>query len=118
MELASISHLALAPYLNLKNYELNLSNKYIDYMSLGLPVLSPLKGYPEYLVEKYKIGWNYKSANPRELSSKIIQIIQDPQEIKKRSQNASKLHKEKFNYKFIYNKLVDKLELFTKIKIK
>ena len=114
LELANISHLALAPYLNLKNYELNLSNKYIDYMSLGLPVLSPLKGYPEYLINKYKIGWNYKSTHPKELSSKIIQIIKDPQEIIKRSQNASNLHEEKFNYDFNYNKLVDNLDLIKK----
>ena len=48
-------HLALAPYKNIKNYELNLVNKYIDYMSLGLPILSPLRGFAYELINKHEI---------------------------------------------------------------
>ncbi len=106
-------HLALAPYKNIKNYELNLVNKYIDYMSLGLPILSPLRGFAYELINKYEIGWNYPPKQASTLADIIIDLIESPHIIKLRSKNALNLFKKKYNFDIVYEKLVNKLEQIT-----
>ena len=110
IEISSNCHLALAPYKNIKNYELNLVNKYIDYMSLGLPVLSPLRGFAFEVISEYEIGWNYPPKESSILAHIIIDIIQSPHKIKIRSENAMRLFKTKYSYEMVYNELADKLE--------
>ena len=103
-------HLALAPYKNIKNYELNLVNKYIDYMSLGLPILSPLRGFAYELINKYEIGWNYPPKQSSTLARIIMDIIESPNKIKLRSENSLRLFKTKYNFEIVYDQLVNKLE--------
>ncbi len=103
-------HLALAPYKNIKNYELNLVNKYIDYMSLGLPILSPLRGFAYELINKYEIGWNYPPKQASTLADIIIGIVESPQKIKLRSKNAMTLFKKNYKFDVVYDQLVNKLE--------
>ena len=110
IEISSNCHLALAPYKNIKNYELNLVNKYIDYMSLGLPVLSPLRGFAFNLINKYEIGWNYPPKDSLILAQIIINIIERPHELKRRSSNAMRLFNTNYRYGIVYDQLVDKLE--------
>ena len=106
-------HLALAPYKNIKNYELNLVNKYIDYMSLGLPILSPLRGFPYELIKKYEIGWNYPPKKSSILAEIIMDILQSPNKIKLRSENAMTLFKTKYKFDIVYDQLANKLEQIT-----
>ena len=110
IEISSNCHLALAPYKNIKNYELNLVNKYIDYMSLGLPVLSPLRGFAFNLINKYEIGWNYPPKDSLILAQIIINLIERPYELKRRSSNAMRLFNTNYRYGIVYDQLVDKLE--------
>ena len=110
IDISSNCHLALAPYKNIKNYELNLVNKYIDYMSLGLPILSPLRGYPYELINKYEIGWNYPPKQSSTLARIIIDIIKSPNKIKIRSENALRLFKKNYRFEIVYDQLVNKLE--------
>ena len=113
IEISLNCHLALAPYKNIKNYELNLVNKYIDYMSLGLPILSPLKGFPYELINKYEIGWNYPPKKSSTLAHIIMDIIESPNKIKIRSKNAITLFRTNYNFEIVYNQLVNKLEQIT-----
>ena len=110
IEISLNCHLALAPYKNIKNYELNLVNKYIDYMSLGLPILSPLRGFAYELINKYEIGWNYPPKQASTLADIIIDLIESPHIIKLRSKNAMNLFKKKYNFEIVYEQLVNKLE--------
>ena len=82
-------------------------------MSLGLPILSPLKGFPYELINKYEIGWNYPPKNSSTLVRIIIDIIESPNKIKLRSENALTLFKTKYNFEIVYDQLVNKLEEIT-----
>ena len=113
IEISLNCHLALAPYKNIKNYELNLVNKYIDYMSLGLPILSPLKGFAYELINKYEIGWNYPPKQASTLAGIMMDIIKSPHKLKLRSKNAMTLFKKKYNFDSVYEQLVNKLEQIT-----
>ena len=103
-------HIALAPYQNIINYKLNLVNKFIDYMSLGIPVLTPLDGYVRSIIVDYKIGWNYEPNNPIKLSKLLIKIINQDEDIKIRSRNAFNLYKKKYTFQIVYENLVRNLE--------
>ncbi len=110
LELSKECHLAIAPYQNILNYKLNLVNKYIDYMSLALPILSPVEGYVQNLIDKYDIGWNYKANNALDLSEKFLNILESKKCIEIKSKNAYNLYKNKYKYEIVYNDLVNKLE--------
>tara|TARA_B100000242_G_C43055458_1_gene493954 strand:+ start:9801 stop:11057 length:1257 start_codon:yes stop_codon:yes gene_type:complete len=114
IEISKKCHLAIAPYQNILNFKLNLVNKYIDYMSLGLPILSPLEGHVNQLIEKHDIGWNYQANNAKDLAQKISNIYLSKESIKFKSINAYMLFKNKFNYKLVYNELVKNLEIIAK----
>ena len=51
-------------------------------MSLGLPILSPLRGFAYELINKYEIGWNYPPKQSSTLAQIIIDIIESPNQIK------------------------------------
>ncbi len=78
-------------------------------MSLGLPVLSPLRGFAYDLINKYEIGWNYPPKESLILAQIIINIIERPNDLKRRSLNATRLFKTNYRYGIVYNQLVDKL---------
>ena len=110
IKIANNSHLGIAPYKNMLNYELNLVNKYIDYMSLGLPVLSPLKGHIYSLIKKNKIGFNYESQNFVNLAEVLIKASKSHEKMSSMSKNAYKLFLNEYNYQKVYGNLVKKLE--------
>ena len=82
-------------------------------MSLGLPILSPLKGFPYELIKKYEIGWNYPPKKSSSLARIIMDIIESPNKIKMRSENAMTLFKTKYNFEIVYDQLVNQLEQIT-----
>ena len=47
----SRSNVAIAPYKKMNNFKDNIPNKIIDYISFGLPILSPLKGEVATLIK-------------------------------------------------------------------
>jgi glycosyltransferase involved in cell wall biosynthesis len=54
--LATISRGAFVPYKNIKNYELNIPNKVVDALALGLPILSPTRGEISKLIKTKNVG--------------------------------------------------------------
>ena len=82
-------------------------------MSLGLPILSPLRGFAYELINKYEIGWNYPPKQASTLADIIIDLIESPHIIKLRSKNAINLFKKKYNFDIVYEQLVNKLEQIT-----
>ena len=73
--LAKMSIASLAPYKNIDNYILNTPNKIVDAFSLGLPVLSPLKGEVAELIEIHKVGFSYGEFLT--LEQCILDLIED-----------------------------------------
>ena len=82
-------------------------------MSLGLPILSPLKGFAYELINEYDIGWNYPPKESSTLARIIMDIIESPNKIKLMSENAMTLFKTNYNFDVVYDQLVNKLEQIT-----
>ena len=106
--LANMSLATLAPYKNVKNFTLNIPNKIVDSLLLGLPILSPLTGEVESLISNRKVGFTYNNNNP--LASCIQSLVDDDKLQNLMSINAKRLYEEEFEFNKVYDGLVDHLE--------
>lgn len=108
--LAGRSIATLAPYKNVENFILNLPNKILDSLSLGLPVLSPLQGEVNEIINKKRVGISYGEVCGIPLYSCIENLINEPALRAELAGNAKQLFNEQFAYRTVYSRLVEHLE--------
>lgn len=107
--------LSIAPFKNIDNYTSNLPNKIIDYLSLGLPILSPLEGELSALIAKYNVGYKYDENKLSTLCEGIISIY-DRRKIEEMRLNSLQVYKTLFDFESTYEGLVRHLENIHQIK--
>lgn len=112
--LASFSLASLTPLKNINNYMINIPNKIVDSLALGLPILSPLKGEVSNMITKHNVGLIYKEKSAESLSECIIKLIKNDMLAEKLSINSKRLYEEKFSYDLVYGRLVSHLESLAK----
>ncbi|MBV6493630.1 MAG: hypothetical protein LDLANPLL_01653 [Turneriella sp.] len=100
---------ALAPYNNTENFIVNIPNKIIDYLSFGLPVVSPLDGEVREIIESHNVGLAY-GVNRVKLQDALTNLIQEPQKRIQMSKNAYLFYKNNFAFEKVYGTLVDHIE--------
>ncbi len=109
--LALRSSAALAPYHNIDNFIMNIPNKIVDSLALGLPVLSPLRGEVASLISEAKIGMSYGSTTGKSLLQCIEALATEPDLRDRLSINAVNLFQTRFSFDMVYSGLVKHLEL-------
>jgi glycosyltransferase involved in cell wall biosynthesis len=109
--LAERSTVAIAPYVNREDFMKSIPNKVIDALSLGLPIISPLKGHVYELINDYKVGLTYAPGTGRTFIDCYNEIINKPSIVINLSRNAKRTYKEHFSYDKVYGSLVTKLEM-------
>ena len=102
------STLALLSIANRLDYESSLSNKFFDYMSGGLPVLTNLNGVPKNFITKNKIGFHYVDADDFFIILK--KLATDSSELDAMSKKSLYLYKTKYSSDVIYSKYSSALE--------
>lgn len=102
---------ALIPYVNSENFQLSLPNKTLDSLSLGLPILSPLRGEVEALINKHHVGLCYGKDSNRSLIECIESLMSNVELQRQMSCNAVLLHREEFSFEHVYEGLVKHLEV-------
>jgi glycosyltransferase involved in cell wall biosynthesis len=112
LSLLRISSVGLAAYK--KEATQTLPNKPFEYMAVGLPLLSSLRGELEDLIRTEKIGLQYQAGNADSLVEKIGWLAAHPEERQAMGQRSRKLFEERFNAEIIYPKLVQHLERIAK----
>ena len=65
-----------------------LPNKIFDYMALGLPIISSLKGEFENLLKSENIGIQYEAGNAHSLKEAILELYCNPQKREFMGRNA------------------------------
>ena len=104
------SSIAIAPYKNYKNFIDNIPNKIIDYLSYGLPILSPLRGEVESLIKTKQLGMSYLENSGDSLMLSINEIYLNKKQIISYSCNAKKLYNEQYSYDLVYDNAVNLVE--------
>jgi len=109
--LMRMSSVGLAPYRSSKDFMASIPNKSIEYLSAGLPILSSLKGTLKELLSTNDCGITYENGDAEDLVSILVNLYDHPELIRKMSENAYALYKEKFIAEKVYNNMISHLEL-------
>ncbi|NOH80809.1 glycosyltransferase family 4 protein [Vibrio sp. RE86] len=102
------SYVAIQPIEKRTDYQNSLSNKFFEYISSGLPILTWLDGLSERMVSEYKCGYRYSS--PDELAFYLAKLMDDGDIYNRMSRNAKSLFTEKYSSKVIYSSFSTHLE--------
>lgn len=103
------SRLGVAPYRNRANFVDNLPNKFLEYLSQGLPVLSCLEGFSRQVLEEGGVGLFYPEAGPAELAHQVRTFLTDPEGSRAMEERARRLFHERFQAAKVYGELADHL---------
>jgi glycosyltransferase involved in cell wall biosynthesis len=87
-----------------------MPNKFFDYASIGLPVISSAEGELENLINKEKIGSTFNKGDINKLIACIKEIIVNDQIQRQYSDNITALFNEKFREETVYTKFSEYLE--------
>jgi glycosyltransferase involved in cell wall biosynthesis len=104
---------SIAPYNNTKDFIMSIPNKIIDSLSLGLPIITPLRGEVANLISEYDIGLQYTQNSSTSLVECIEKIINNSALQQEMANNALKLYQEVFSYDIVYGSLVKHLEMLS-----
>ena len=89
---------------------MNIPNKVVDALSLGVPVLSPLQGEVAKLITDHGVGLRYGTDSGKSLAQCIELLMENPALRQQLSKNALHLYQEKFSFEKVYGGLVKHLE--------
>jgi glycosyltransferase involved in cell wall biosynthesis len=106
--LLSMSSVGLIPYINHDNFGNNIANKPAEYLSADLPIFISIGGILTDLLEKYECGTQYKDG--KELASKIRELRDYPEILKKHREGANRLFSEKLDADMVYKEFAGHLE--------
>ena len=102
--------IALASYKESENLRSSLTNKTIEYMAGGLPVLFSIDdGYVADLIRSNEIGLTYGGSADR-LAESIIRLLDDEPYRKKLSENSRNLYLKRYRSETIYPRMAEHLE--------
>jgi len=104
--LMRLSSVGISPFRNVYSYQNSVSNKTIEYLSAGLPVLSCLKGVVRDLLLTHQCGFIYESGNAQELARILRWLSEEPQHLDRASKNAMALYHEKFRAEKVYSDMI------------
>ena len=100
----------LTPYRNRSNFVDNLPNKFLEYLSQGLPILSCLGGFSRQVVEDAGVGMFYAEGDPEGFAAAVNMLLKKVQAREAMSIAARRLYYDQFQAETVYGGLVDHLE--------
>ena len=99
----------MRPYLDRLDFQESISNKAIEYLSGGLPVLTSLhRGILVEMLREQRCGIHY--ADEDQLAQDLRQISASREKLKEISDNARRLFSEHFVAAEVYGAMADYLE--------
>ena len=89
--------IGLIPYRNDVNLSNAMPNKFSEYMSFGIPILTSLSGSVSEILNKEKIGIQY-SSDSLDLYNKILDLYNNESSLNEYSKNSKNLRSFDRNY--------------------
>jgi len=108
--LATSAVASIIPYKNIENFTLNIPNKVVDSLALGLPIVSTLGGEVGDLVRGNQIGFCEADASGESLARAMEQMLLSPGLIRQYGERARKLYADRFAFDRVYGLLAEKIE--------
>jgi glycosyltransferase involved in cell wall biosynthesis len=111
--LRRFAYLAIQPLENRVDYLNSLSNKFFEYISSGLPIISSLKGITGEIIEKNEIGFVY--INHKELLEYMDRLYYDSRLRENMSLRAKKFFLAEYSAEKVYEKFSEHCERVVEI---
>jgi glycosyltransferase involved in cell wall biosynthesis len=108
--LMEMSLAGLAPYRNRRDALSALSNKVIEYLSFGLPVIAGLEGLLGELVDNHACGLKYAEGDARGLARAMTELADHPDTTARLSRNAKTLYERRFDPSLVYKQFAEHVE--------
>ncbi len=105
--LAHRSKFSLVPLINRFDFNMSTTNKLVDSLRLGVPVLSSNKNITNRLLLPLGIGAGYDSEN---LSQVIERLLREEAKYKLMKQRTREIYEKEFDYTRKYSELISTLE--------
>jgi len=102
------SCVGVAPYAS--SFPPSMTNKPIEYLSGGLPVVSTLKGTLEALLKDYECGISYRNGDAEGLARIFEELHAESDRLSRMRGNALRLFQEKFVADNVYGEMAQHLE--------
>ncbi len=96
----------LAPYKNTDNFINNMPNKVVDYLSLSLPIITPLRGEVSSMISSNSSGLLYREGDVGDLYDKLYWLATDQSAQAMMATNARKAYDSLFQHDKVYGDLV------------
>jgi glycosyltransferase involved in cell wall biosynthesis len=110
ISLADSAVAALIPYKNIENFTLNIPNKIVDALALGLPIISTLDGEVGALIRENCIGYCEAGADGERLAIEMDRMLRFPESTRDSGKRAQKIYRDRFDFDAIYGSLADRIE--------
>ena len=104
------SNLAIAPYKDTFDFQLNITNKFYDAMLHGKPIISSLTGAANDLLKNHHMGINYNRSDELDLTRVLSNLLKDLDLVSNLSENAINTYTNVYSSEIVYSELVSDLE--------
>ncbi len=108
--LLAIASVGLVPYKDTSNFQLNVPNKFPEYLGAGLAIACSVGGEMGRLVREHDCGFLYRGSDPHDLSRRLAQMFTDPSLLARQQRSASLLHRDRFSSDVVFPAFADHLE--------
>lgn len=109
--LAKRSLFSVVPLVNRFDFDMSITNKTIDSLRLGIPLLTSNLGLFESFIEPNQLGYKYDLSN---LNTIIENAILHPRQHEEMSKNCRTLYELKFEFNKVYDVVIEKLKSIAK----
>ena len=107
-DIGVISDIGLMPYRKNKNFEMQMTNKFSEYLALGQVVLVQSEGVMKSVLEENECGYFY--GNEREMFEVLKKLSEDRELLDSMKKRSRKLFEEKFCVENVYRQYAKHIE--------
>lgn len=110
--------IGLMPYRPRANFERGVTNKPVEYLANGLPILTTLARGPVLeTIQSYDCGAHYEAGSGVDLADKISAFQEDRERLSSAKRSARRAFEEIFHPDVVYRKWIDRIEEVSKSQI-
>ncbi len=110
-QILRLASIGIVPYRDRGNFETGITNKPVEYLANGLPIVTSLqRGILVDLLKQGECGVSYRNTNPEELIAALATWSKDPMKLAEASTQARGLFDSTFHPDKVYEKWVGLIE--------
>jgi len=103
--LAERATVALAPFHDRSDFDMNITNKFYDAMRLGKPMLTSTKGVSGQLLIREQIGKVYSNEPITSFAETLSDLLKDQDMLKEMAMKSREVYVSKYSYEIVYKNL-------------